>query len=142
MKPRNTEPRRKPIQVVCLSNKCDAFKAVKSPSAFGSIATLARIPTPRPTVAITEINAAIGEIKKASIDDGKNLDDHPNVDVSEHGSRLLRSMEALKKARADIAGEEDNPEVRDLRHRAFDHIDRALSAASKAHIAWLKDMGK
>jgi hypothetical protein len=93
-------------------------------------------------VAITEINAAIGEIKKASIDDGKNLDDHPNVDVSEHGSRLLRSMEALKKARADIAGEEDNPEVRDLRHRAFDHIDRALSAASKAHIAWLKDMGK
>lgn len=92
--------------------------------------------------AITEVNAAIGEIKRASIDDGKDLNDHPNVDVHEHGSRLLRSIETLKRARADIAKEEDNPEVRELRHRALEHIDRALHAAEKAHAEWLRDMGK
>lgn len=93
-------------------------------------------------VAITEINAAIGDIKRASIDDGKDLNDHPNVDVREHGSRLLRSIETLKRARNDIAKEEDNPEVRELRHRAVEHIERALHAAEKAHAEWLRDMGK
>ena len=32
-------------------------------------------------VAIAEIDAAIREIKHAAIDDGKNVNDHPNVDV-------------------------------------------------------------
>jgi hypothetical protein len=31
--------------------------------------------------AIREIDAAIGEIKRASIDDGKNLEDHPPIDT-------------------------------------------------------------
>src|SRR5579862_3958299 len=31
-------------------------------------------------VAITEIDAAIGEIKRAAIDDGKDIHDHPKVD--------------------------------------------------------------
>ena len=93
-------------------------------------------------VAIDAIDAAIGEIKHASIDDGKDLHDHPNVDVQEHGSRLLKSIETLKKARADISGEEDNPEVRELRHRAFEHIDRAIHAAEKAHNEWLKEAKK
>lgn len=93
-------------------------------------------------VGITEIDAAIGEIKKASIDDGKDVNDHPKVDVHEHGSRLLRAIETLKKAHGDIDGEEDNPEARGLRHRALDHIDKALHAAERAHAAWLKDNGK
>jgi hypothetical protein len=93
-------------------------------------------------VAITEIDAAIGEIKRASIDDGKDLNDHPHVDVKEHGSRLLKSIETLKKAHADIEGEEDNPEVRELRHRANEHIDRAIHAAQGAHEKWLRSMGK
>ena len=88
--------------------------------------------------AIIQIDRAIGEIKRASIDDGKDLNDHPNVDVREHGSRLLKSIEALKKARADIEGEEDNPEVRELRHTAIEHIDKAVRAAGNAHSAWLK----
>ena len=90
-------------------------------------------------VAISEIDAAIGEIKKASIDDGKDLNDHPNVDVKEHGSRLLKSIETLKQAHADIDKEEDNPEARELRHRALGHIDKALHAAEKAHTAWLQE---
>jgi hypothetical protein len=93
-------------------------------------------------VGITEIDAAIREIKKASIDDGKDLNDHPAVDVKEHGSRLLKSIEALKKAHADIDHEEDNPEGRELRHRALEHIDKAIHAADIAHSKWLQQIGK
>ena len=93
-------------------------------------------------VGITEIDAAINEIRRASIDDGKDINDHPAVDVNEHGSRLLRSIETLKKAQADIRGEEDNPEVHELRHRALEHIERATRAAERAHAEWLKDMKK
>ena len=92
--------------------------------------------------AIAEIDAAIGEIKKASIDDGKDLNDHPAVDVKEHGSRLLKSIETLKAAHADIDKEEDNSESRELRHRALGHIDKAIHAAEKAHDAWLKENKK
>jgi hypothetical protein len=88
-------------------------------------------------VAVTEIDHAIGEIKKASIDDGKDLNDHPGVDIREHGSRLLKAIETLKKARADIGGEEDNQDVRELRHRSLEHIDHAIKAAEHAHEAWL-----
>lgn len=90
-------------------------------------------------VAINAIDAAISEIKKASIDDGKDLHDHPQVDVKEHGSRLLKSIETLKKAHADIDKEEDNPDARELRHRALEHIDRAIHAAESAHAEWLKE---
>ena len=90
-------------------------------------------------VAIMEIDKAIREIKLASIDDGKDINDHPGVDANEHGSKLLRSIETLKKAREDISREEDNPEARELRHRAHEHIDRAIKAAEKAHADWLQD---
>ena len=89
-------------------------------------------------IAITEIDAAISEIKRASIDDGKDLNDHPSVDIQEHGSRLLKSIETLKKAHGDIDHEEDNPDVRELRHHALEHIDKAIKAADKAHAEWLK----
>ena len=89
-------------------------------------------------VAVAAIDAAIADIKRAAIDDGKDLNDHPAVDTREHGSRLLKSIETLKKARRDIEGEEDNPEVRELRHRAFEHIDRAIWAAEGAHTRWLQ----
>lgn len=91
-------------------------------------------------VAIGEIDHAIGEIKKASIDDGKDLNDHPAVDVGEHGSRLLKSVESLRRAHEDIDHEEDNPEARELRHRALQHIDAAIRAAEHAHNAWLHEV--
>jgi hypothetical protein len=90
-------------------------------------------------VAIREIDAAIGEIKRASVDDGKDLNDHPAVDTSEHGSRLLKAIETLKKAHADIDHEEDNPEAHELRHRAAEHIERATHAAEQAHAEWLRE---
>jgi len=93
-------------------------------------------------VGISEIDAAIGELKRAAIDDGKDINDHPHVDVKEHGSRLLKAIETLKKARADSSLEEDNPQTQGLRHRVVEHIDRAIHAAEQAHAEWLKDVKK
>jgi len=93
-------------------------------------------------VSITEIDAAIGEIKRAAIDDGKNLEDHPRIDIREHGSRLLKAIESLKRAHADIDHEEDNPFAREMRHHALEHIDRAIRAADHAHAQWLASMGR
>jgi hypothetical protein len=92
--------------------------------------------------AIREIDAAIGELKRAALDDGKPLDDHPPVDVREHGSRLLRAIETLKKAHADVDREEDNPAARGLKHRVLEHIDLAKHSAEDAHAEWLRDMGR
>ena len=93
-------------------------------------------------VGIREIDAAIGELKKAAIDDGKDINDHPNVDVKEHGSRLLKAIETLKKAHADADREEDNPEAKGLKHRVLERIDKAEHAAESAHAEWLKDVHK
>ena len=76
--------------------------------------------------AIEEIDRAIGEIKHAAIDDGKNLNDHPEVDAHmERRGRFHRALELLDKAHNDIAREEDDPSVRGLRDRAIHHIDEA-----------------
>jgi histidinol dehydrogenase len=54
--------------------------------------------------AVHEIDEAINEIKKAAIDDGKDLNDHPAVDVAQ---------------------EEDNAAAQGLQQRALEHIDKA-----------------
>jgi hypothetical protein len=76
--------------------------------------------------AIDEIDKAIGEIKHAAIDDGKNLDDHPPVDAGmDRRGRFHRALELLDKAHNDIAREEDDSWARGLRNRAIGHIDEA-----------------
>jgi hypothetical protein len=76
--------------------------------------------------AIEEIDKAIDEIKRAAIDDGKNLNDHPPVDMRmDRAGRFHRALELLDKAHNDIAREEDDPSVRGLRNRAIHHIDEA-----------------
>jgi sugar phosphate isomerase/epimerase len=82
--------------------------------------------------AIDEIDKAIGEIKHAAIDDGKNLDDHPPVDLNmDRKGRFHRAKELLDKAHNDIAREEDDPSVRGLRDRAIHHIDEAHNIVDK-----------
>ncbi len=83
-------------------------------------------------VAIREIDAAIKEIKDASIDDGKNLGDHPPVAVADWPGRLHKTLELLRAARHDVEGDEDNNFARGLRHRAFDHIDAAINFTKQA----------
>jgi hypothetical protein len=76
--------------------------------------------------AIHEIDDAINEIKKASIDDGKNLNDHPPVDASlDWRGRLHKSLELVDRARNDVAREEDNAFAQGLQQRALDHIAKA-----------------
>jgi hypothetical protein len=76
--------------------------------------------------AIHEIDEAINEIKKASIDDGKDLNDHPPVDAHmPWGGRLHRALELLDKAHHDVSEEEDNAFAQGLQERALLHIDKA-----------------
>ncbi|MDP9009294.1 MAG: hypothetical protein M3N91_11430 [Pseudomonadota bacterium] len=83
--------------------------------------------------AISEIDRAIAEIKRAAIDDGKNIHDHPSVDVpNDYRGRLHRAAELLRKVRSDTYREEDNPTARGLRDRAIAHIDAALRATERA----------
>ncbi|HTB53297.1 MAG TPA: hypothetical protein VK718_11050 [Ferruginibacter sp.] len=83
--------------------------------------------------AVKQINAAIGEIKKASIDDGKDIDDHPKVDErNDHDGRLHEAVDFLKKAREDISHDEDNVFAQGLQGRAYMHIDKAIDATKRA----------
>jgi hypothetical protein len=76
--------------------------------------------------AIREIDAAIGEIKKASIEDGKDLNNHPPVDAKmDWKGRLHRALELVDKAHRDISEEEDNQFAQGLQQRAMMHIDKA-----------------
>ena len=76
--------------------------------------------------AIHEIDDAIGEIKRAAIDDGKDLNDHPPIDSRlDWPGRLHRALELIDKAHNDIAHEEDNRFAQGLQLRALEHIDKA-----------------
>ncbi len=84
-------------------------------------------------VAIHEIDAAINEIKQASIDDGKGLNDpfHMDAHLSAH-DRFRKANELLLAAHNDLARAEDVPQARGLRDRASLHIDRAHQVVDKA----------
>jgi hypothetical protein len=78
-------------------------------------------------VAIQNIDAAIGELKRAAIDDGKDIRDHPPVDAwNDNPGRLHRAAELLRKVRSDVNREEDDPVARGLKRRALDHVEVAL----------------
>lgn len=84
-------------------------------------------------VAITEVDAAIREIKKAAIDDGKDIHDHPGVsDIGDRPGRLHKALDLLHKTHDDVAREEDDPMVKGLRNRAVGHIDAAIEATKHA----------
>jgi hypothetical protein len=77
-------------------------------------------------VAVREIDAAIGEIKRAAIDDGKGVNDPFPIDrhLSPH-DRFRKANELLASAHRDLAKAEDVPESRGLRDRAIGHVDAA-----------------
>ena len=83
--------------------------------------------------AIRRIDAAIHEIKKASIEDGKNPEDHPPVtEVADHMGRLHKALDFLRQARQDISHDEDNAFAQGLQARAYGHIDGAIGAVKRA----------
>lgn len=77
--------------------------------------------------AIEAVDRAIAEIKRAAIDDGKNLEDHPPLDAKEPwAGRLHKAVDALRAARNDVNQEEDNAYAQGLKARAMHHIDEAI----------------
>ena len=83
--------------------------------------------------AVREIDAAINEIKQASIDDGKDLNDPFRVDtrLSPH-DRFRKANELLFSAHNDLAKAEDVPASRGLRDRALLHVDHAHGIVDNA----------
>ena len=83
-------------------------------------------------VAIREIDAAIHELKQAAIDDGKDLNDHPPVDMHlDWPGRLHHTLSLLQSARSDCEQEEDNAFAGGLRGRALQHINVAFAFVEK-----------
>lgn len=77
--------------------------------------------------AIEAVDRAIAEIKRAAIDDGKSLEDHPPLDAKEPwAGRLHKAVAALHAARNDVSQEEDNAYAQGLKARAIHHIDEAI----------------
>jgi len=83
--------------------------------------------------AIREIDAAIGEIKRAAINDGKGESDPFPIDshLSPH-DRFRKANELLWSAHNDLARAEDVPESRGLRDRAIGHVDHAHQIVDNA----------
>jgi hypothetical protein len=76
--------------------------------------------------AVREIDAAIGEIKRAAIDDGKNIGDHAPVDAHLHRTdRFHKTLELLDKAQQDVSHREEQSDTRGLQARVVMHIERA-----------------
>ena len=76
--------------------------------------------------AIRKIDDAINEIKRASIDDGKNLEDHPPIDTHLlRGERYRKALELINSAHRDVSMEEDNPRTQGLQGRIIAHLDEA-----------------
>jgi hypothetical protein len=83
--------------------------------------------------AVRQIDGAINDIKKAAIDDGRDINWHPAVDERpDHIGRLHEALDFLQKARSDVAREEDNKYARGLRNRSIGHIDAAINATARA----------
>jgi len=83
--------------------------------------------------AIAEIDEAIGELKAATIDDGKNVDDHPGLDSHLRWiGRLNKAASLLDKAHDEAAKEEDDAAAQGLQARVLGHIGKAHKHVEEA----------
>lgn len=76
--------------------------------------------------ALDKINSAIDEAKRAAVNVGKDLQDHPAVDPNlDRRGRYRRALELLDKAHEELAAREDDPSARGWRDRCLHHVDEA-----------------
>jgi hypothetical protein len=88
---------------------------------------------PQVREAIRRIEVTIDELKAASWDDHKTLEEHPPIDVPPDRHAVLhRARELLQSARHDIAEPEDNPRALDLQSHALRHVDDAIHDVDRA----------
>jgi hypothetical protein len=91
------------------------------------------------TQAIRKIDDAIKELKKASIDDGKNLTDHPPVDAKlKREGRYHKALALLDSAHKDASQEEDDAKSQGLQGRFIADIDEAHRIVEKLVIKFKK----
>jgi hypothetical protein len=83
--------------------------------------------------AVDEIDHAIGEAKRAAIDDGKNPDDHPPIDrrLGWEG-RFRQSMDLLNSAERDLSTGESNGGAAAWRNAALGNVRNAKAFVDKA----------
>ncbi len=83
--------------------------------------------------AVRSIDAAINDIKKAAIDDHKDINDHVGVqEVPDRQGRLHRALDLLRKTHNDLNKEEDNAWAQGLKGRAMHDVDEAARFTEKA----------
>ena len=89
--------------------------------------------------AIEEIDRAIDEIKRASIDDGKNLNDHPPIDAHlTRSDRFKKALELLDAAHHDVSLEEDEAKSQGLQGKVIANIDQAHRIVEKLQAKYNK----
>jgi hypothetical protein len=83
--------------------------------------------------AVDEIDHAIGEAKRAAIDDGKNPEDHPPIDrgLGWEG-RFRKAMELLDSAERDLSQAETNGAAAGWRNAALGNVRNAKAFVGKA----------
>ncbi|AVG16672.1 hypothetical protein CFN79_12915 [Chromobacterium vaccinii] len=83
--------------------------------------------------AVAEIDAALGEMRRAAIEDGKDPWHYEQPDGHMSPTdRFHRALALLDAARRDAGHQEDDPWVRDLQHRILHHVDAAHHAVQQA----------
>jgi hypothetical protein len=83
--------------------------------------------------AVEEIDHAIAEAKRAAIDDGKNIDDHPPIDTRlGWENRFRKAMELLDSAMSDLSFEEPNRGAAEWRTAARANVERARGMVARA----------
>jgi hypothetical protein len=76
--------------------------------------------------AIKHIDEAISAIKQASIDDGKNVNDHMPVEANlGNTGRFHKATELLEKAHSEVDQAESNAAARGLKSTVLSNIDEA-----------------
>ena len=83
--------------------------------------------------AVDEIDHAIGEAKRAAIDDGKNPDDHPPIDrgLGWEG-RFRKAMDLLNSAERDLSTGESNGAAAAWRNNSLANVRNAKGFVGKA----------
>jgi hypothetical protein len=83
--------------------------------------------------AVDEIDHAIGEAKRAAIDDGRSPDDHPPIDRRLGWEGLFRqSLDLLNSAERDLSTAETNGAAAGWRNTALANVRNAKAFVDKA----------
>ena len=83
--------------------------------------------------AVDEIDHAIGEAKRAAVDDGKNPDDHPPIDrKAGWEGRFRQAAELLSSAERDLSSGESNGAAAGWRNSALANVRNAKAFVEKA----------